>query len=505
MHVTPARGHASMSGGVRSSDADRRGPAARPGRPPARRRARACTCRSGGCTSPSCSIRPRGCRVASCCSPPACSSTRRAQQREFVARLADHHLAGLGFGTGFKHAEVPPPLLEVAAEREFPVFEVPYEVPFIAVTEAAFTQLVNEQYAVLRRALGRSGAARADRPVRAGSRCAGRRAGDADRRRRARVRRARRAARSSTRSGARSSPRCSRRCATRCTSGPAGARRGRSCPRWSTATRGSRCRWPPTGRRGRPSVGRPGACAGGVAGRDQGRRPAVGLRPADPAPGGDDRRARAAALARRRRHRAPARRRRARRDRPRRADRRGAGAPARAVRALRIGGRDRPRAGRRRARVAAPVEAALSAALRDEAAPALVASVGSLACALVAGRRRRRAVRARRAGRGARPAPSCAVEVRVGVGRAVPGRRRAAELPRGAVRARGARVGGAASDGNGNGSAPAVAGDRRGSPRTRTSGRSSCCCRSRTTRRCGCSATRSSGRSRPARVPTVAS
>ncbi|HUA44707.1 MAG TPA: PucR family transcriptional regulator ligand-binding domain-containing protein [Solirubrobacteraceae bacterium] len=73
---------------------------------------------------------------------------------EFAARLADHHLAGLGFGTGFKHATVPEALLEVAAEREFPVFEVPYEVPFIAVTEAAFTQLVNEQYAVLRRALG---------------------------------------------------------------------------------------------------------------------------------------------------------------------------------------------------------------------------------------------------------------------------------------------------------------------------------------------------------------
>ena len=75
------------------------------------------------------------------------------QQREYAARLADHHLAGLGFGTGFKHAAIPAPLLEVAEEREFPVFEVPYEVPFIAVTEAAFTQLVNEQYAVLRRAL----------------------------------------------------------------------------------------------------------------------------------------------------------------------------------------------------------------------------------------------------------------------------------------------------------------------------------------------------------------
>jgi Purine catabolism regulatory protein-like family/PucR C-terminal helix-turn-helix domain len=76
-----------------------------------------------------------------------------AQEREFLTRLADHQLAGLGFGAGFRHREVPPALLEAAAERDFPVFEVPYEVPFIAVTEAAFTQLVNEQYAVLRRAL----------------------------------------------------------------------------------------------------------------------------------------------------------------------------------------------------------------------------------------------------------------------------------------------------------------------------------------------------------------
>jgi purine catabolism regulator len=75
------------------------------------------------------------------------------QQREFVGRLADHQLAALGFGVGFSHEDVPPALVQAAIEREFPVFTVPYEVPFIAVTEAAFTQLVNEQYAVLRRAL----------------------------------------------------------------------------------------------------------------------------------------------------------------------------------------------------------------------------------------------------------------------------------------------------------------------------------------------------------------
>jgi purine catabolism regulator len=75
------------------------------------------------------------------------------QQRAFVGRLADHQLAALGFGVGFSHETVPHAVVQAAAEREFPVFEVPYEVPFIAVTEAAFTQLVNEQYAVLRRAL----------------------------------------------------------------------------------------------------------------------------------------------------------------------------------------------------------------------------------------------------------------------------------------------------------------------------------------------------------------
>ncbi len=74
-------------------------------------------------------------------------------QREFIRHLAEHQLAGLGFGTGLAHEQVPPALVEAAEELEFPVFEVPYEVPFIAITEAAFSQLVNEQYAVLRRAL----------------------------------------------------------------------------------------------------------------------------------------------------------------------------------------------------------------------------------------------------------------------------------------------------------------------------------------------------------------
>src|ERR671932_580446 len=75
------------------------------------------------------------------------------RQREFIATLADHGLAGVGLGTGFKHEAVPPALIEAARERGFPLFEVPYELPFIALTEQAFTRLVNEQYALLQRSI----------------------------------------------------------------------------------------------------------------------------------------------------------------------------------------------------------------------------------------------------------------------------------------------------------------------------------------------------------------
>jgi purine catabolism regulator len=72
-------------------------------------------------------------------------------QRELVDRLADHRIAGLGFGTGFKHKRLPAALVTAARKRGFPLFEVPYELPFIAITERAFAQLVNERYEMLQR------------------------------------------------------------------------------------------------------------------------------------------------------------------------------------------------------------------------------------------------------------------------------------------------------------------------------------------------------------------
>jgi purine catabolism regulator len=72
-------------------------------------------------------------------------------QREFIDRLADHEIAGLGFGVGFAHRRLPAALLTAARKRGFPLFEVPYELPFIAITERAFAQLLDERYELLQR------------------------------------------------------------------------------------------------------------------------------------------------------------------------------------------------------------------------------------------------------------------------------------------------------------------------------------------------------------------
>jgi purine catabolism regulator len=77
--------------------------------------------------------------------------TNAKLQREFVELLAEREIAGLGFGTGFVHKKLPAAILNTARKRDFPLFEVPYELPFIAVTERVFAQLLNERYELLQR------------------------------------------------------------------------------------------------------------------------------------------------------------------------------------------------------------------------------------------------------------------------------------------------------------------------------------------------------------------
>jgi hypothetical protein len=203
------------------------------------------------------------------------SLTSDERQREYVARLARHGIAGIGLGVGFEHAALPAALLTAAGEHALPVFEVPYEVPFIAITERAFAHLISEQYDALRRStaiqerlerlvLEERGLAAVMRMVAealGGAACV---------------------------LGVHGRP--ARRAAH-------GGRRRRHRP---SAARRVRARPPRHRPRSRPGTG--------VARRPGRRRRVRRLRTADPAAGGDRRRARAHARADRARHRTPARR-----------------------------------------------------------------------------------------------------------------------------------------------------------------------------------------------------
>ena len=76
-----------------------------------------------------------------------------AAQRGYVRRLAGAGVAGLGFGLGFNHGTTPKALITAAEQEGLPLFEVPYPVPFIAITEAIFTRIRAEQFDTLQRAV----------------------------------------------------------------------------------------------------------------------------------------------------------------------------------------------------------------------------------------------------------------------------------------------------------------------------------------------------------------
>jgi purine catabolism regulator len=76
-----------------------------------------------------------------------------ARQRAYIERLSSAGLAGLGFGVGFSFSKVPKAVADTADRRTFPVFEVPYPVPFIAITEAVYSRLAGEQVEVLQRSV----------------------------------------------------------------------------------------------------------------------------------------------------------------------------------------------------------------------------------------------------------------------------------------------------------------------------------------------------------------
>ncbi|MGP3919511.1 PucR family transcriptional regulator [Nonomuraea sp. 10N515B] len=75
----------------------------------------------------------------------------------YVARLVARGVAGLGFGVGVSHEEVPPALVEAADQAGLPLLEVPRETPFIAIGKAVSELLAAEQYEEITRAFAAQG------------------------------------------------------------------------------------------------------------------------------------------------------------------------------------------------------------------------------------------------------------------------------------------------------------------------------------------------------------
>lgn len=72
-------------------------------------------------------------------------------QRHFVDELANRGIAGLVIELGTVFRRLPDTLVSEAEARDLPLIQLHREIPFVAVTEEMHTEIVNRQYALLRR------------------------------------------------------------------------------------------------------------------------------------------------------------------------------------------------------------------------------------------------------------------------------------------------------------------------------------------------------------------
>lgn len=74
------------------------------------------------------------------------------KQRELIPKLSELNIAGLVLSIGHYFEHAPDIIVQEANRLGFPIIELPGDVPFVEVTEAIFTHIMNEQYATLQRA-----------------------------------------------------------------------------------------------------------------------------------------------------------------------------------------------------------------------------------------------------------------------------------------------------------------------------------------------------------------
>ena len=68
---------------------------------------------------------------------------------DYVRRLSDAGVVGLGFGTGLSHTQVPVELVAAARRHGLPVLEVPRQTPFIAISRAVSRAVAADEYAAV--------------------------------------------------------------------------------------------------------------------------------------------------------------------------------------------------------------------------------------------------------------------------------------------------------------------------------------------------------------------
>ena len=74
-----------------------------------------------------------------------------ADHTRLIGRLIDTGVAGLGFGTGLSHDDVPATLVEAARDAGLPLLEIPRRTPFIAISKAVSEAIAADAYADLTR------------------------------------------------------------------------------------------------------------------------------------------------------------------------------------------------------------------------------------------------------------------------------------------------------------------------------------------------------------------